>query len=195
MTRLPTKINSLKARTVKMNKKHKLQAIEQTAGAQGKRKKKLWQNYNRHLAKAVAKAASVMKAIPLVILQVLLRGAVNLSEDAKKKSDVEEYECLDLVLIIVSTATINVHAASAVKVLHKAVTTKGIEIDEGVAVEVILIVIDVQSTTGTIDNLHLHQIRNKGITTQNLTKDNNVIIGISTKKDANKCSANQLSKK
>ena len=118
-----------------------------------------------------------------------------MSEDAKKKSDEEEYECLDLVLIIVSTATINVHAASAVKVLHKVVTTKDVEADEGVAVVVILIVIDVQSTTGTIDNLHLHQIRNKGITTQNLTKDNNVIIGISTKKDANKCSANQLSKK
>ena len=41
MTRLPTRINSLKARTVKMNKKHKRQAIEQTAEAQGKRKKKL----------------------------------------------------------------------------------------------------------------------------------------------------------
>ena len=118
-----------------------------------------------------------------------------MNEDAKKKSDEGEYECLDLVLIIVNIATINVHAASAVKVLPKAVIIKGVEADEGVAVVVILIVIDVQNTTGTIDNLHLHQIRNKGITTQNLTKDSNVIIEIRTEKDANKCSANQLSKK
>ena len=118
-----------------------------------------------------------------------------MSEDAKKKSDVEEYECLDLVLIIVIIATINEHAASAVKVLLKAVTTKDVEADEGVAVVVILTVIDVQSTTATIDNLHLHQIRNKGITTQNLTKDSNEIIEMRTEKDENKCSANQLSKK
>lgn len=118
-----------------------------------------------------------------------------MSEDDKKKSDVEEYECLDLILIIVSIATINEQAASAVKVLHKAVTTKGIEADEGVAVEVIPTVINVKGTTGIIDNLHLHQIRNKGITTQNLTKDSIVIIGIRTEKDENKCSASQLSKK
>ena len=57
MCMLQTKTTTLKAKNCKMNKKHKHQAVEQTAGAPGKRKKKLLQNYSRYLAKATVKAA------------------------------------------------------------------------------------------------------------------------------------------